>query len=168
VIYRDRPIDHCYNNNLPRIGQNIIFNTILMNFILTVILHQLWVKKLFPWKFNLEYGDTFTKLFMHVSSRNMFPTIRNLQIRVHVYRPRQCCRDWLSTHTFLTMIIEESVCFISCEPFFFWCNDSYVVHTVGNIFRLETCMNSLVKVSPYSKLDFQGKISSPKTGVILL
>jgi hypothetical protein len=39
---------------------------------------------------------------------------------------------------------------------------------VGNIFRLETCMNSLVKVSPYSKLDFQGKISSPKTGVILL
>jgi hypothetical protein len=29
-----------------------------------------------------------TKLFMHVSSRNMFPTIRNLQIRVHVYRPR--------------------------------------------------------------------------------
>ena len=25
---------------------------------------------------------------MHVSSRNMFPTIRNLQIRVHVYCPR--------------------------------------------------------------------------------
>jgi hypothetical protein len=24
---------------------------------------------------------------MHVSSRNMFPTTRNLQIRVHVYRP---------------------------------------------------------------------------------
>jgi len=32
----------------------------------------------------LEYGGTFTKLFMHVSSRNMFPTTRNLQIRVHV------------------------------------------------------------------------------------
>ena len=26
----------------------------------------------------------------------------------------------VSTHTFLTMIIEESVCFMSCEPFFFW------------------------------------------------
>jgi hypothetical protein len=29
---------------------------------------------------------------------------------------------------------------------------------VGNIFRLETCMNSLVKVLPYSKLNFQGKM----------
>ena len=29
---------------------------------------------------------------------------------------------------------------------------------VGNIFRLETCMNSLGKVPPYSKLNFQGKI----------
>ena len=29
---------------------------------------------------------------------------------------------------------------------------------VGNIFRLETCMNSLVKVPPYSKLNFQGEI----------
>ena len=27
---------------------------------------------------------------------------------------------------------------------------------VGNIFRLETCMNSLGKVPPYSKLNFQG------------
>ena len=26
----------------------------------------------------------------------------------------------VSTHTFLTMIIEESVCFMSCEPIFFW------------------------------------------------
>jgi hypothetical protein len=58
-----------------------------------VILHQFWVKKIFPWKFNLEYSGTFTKLFMHVSSRNMFPTIRNLQIRVHVYRPCHCCGD---------------------------------------------------------------------------
>ena len=46
------------------------------------------MKKFFPWKFNLEYSGTFTKLLMHVSSRNMFPTIRNLQIRVHVYCPR--------------------------------------------------------------------------------
>ena len=35
----------------------------------------------------------------------------------------------VSTHTFLTMIIEESVCFMSCEPIFL-CNYSYVVHTV--------------------------------------
>jgi hypothetical protein len=28
----------------------------------------------FPLKIHLEYGSTFTKLFMHVSSRNMFPT----------------------------------------------------------------------------------------------
>jgi hypothetical protein len=68
-----------------------------------VILHQFWVKNIFPWKFNLEYGGTFTKLFMHVSSRNMFPATRNLQIRLHVYRPRHCvvetdcfddCRSW--------------------------------------------------------------------------
>ena len=29
---------------------------------------------------------------------------------------------------------------------------------VGNIFRLETCMNSLVKAPAYSKLNFQGEI----------
>ena len=46
-----------------------------------VILHQLWVKNISPWKFNLEYGGPFIKLFMHVLSRNMFPTTRNLQIR---------------------------------------------------------------------------------------
>ena len=45
----------------------------------------------FPLKIHLEYGGTFTKLFMHVSSRNMFPTTRNLQIRVHVFRPRHYC-----------------------------------------------------------------------------
>ena len=33
-------------------------------------------------------------LFMHVSSRNMFPTTRNLQICVHVYRLRHYCGDW--------------------------------------------------------------------------
>ena len=69
-----------------------------------VILHQFWVKKLFPWKFNLEYGGTFTKLFMHVSSRNMFPTTRNMQICVHVYQPRHCCGDWLTFGCFVTMI----------------------------------------------------------------
>ena len=34
----------------------------------------------------------------------------------------------VSTHTFLIMIIEESVCFMSSEPIFF-CSYSYVVHT---------------------------------------
>jgi hypothetical protein len=41
-----------------------------------------------------------TKLFIHVSSRNMFPTTRNLQISVHVYRPRHCCGDWLTFSCF--------------------------------------------------------------------
>jgi hypothetical protein len=50
-------------------------------------------EEIFPSKFNLEYGGTFTKLFMHASSRNMFLTTRNLQIRVHVYRPRHYCAD---------------------------------------------------------------------------
>ena len=68
-----------------------------------VILHQFWVKKFSPWKFNLEYGGTFTKLFSHVSSRNMFPTIRNLQIHVHVYYPRHCCGDWLTFGCFVPM-----------------------------------------------------------------
>ena len=74
-----------------------------------VILHHFCVKKFFPWKFNLEYGGTFTKLFMHVSSRNMFPTIRNLQIRVHVYRPRHCCGDWLTFGCFAPMIADHDL-----------------------------------------------------------
>ena len=65
------------------------------------------MKKFFPWKFNLEYGGTFTKLFMHVSSQNMFPSIRNLQIRVHVYRPRHCCGDWLTFGWFVPMIVDH-------------------------------------------------------------
>ena len=36
--------------------------------------------------------------------------------------------DEVSTHTFLTMIIEESVCFMSGELIFI-CNYSFVVHT---------------------------------------
>jgi hypothetical protein len=39
---------------------------------------------------------------------------------------------------------------------------------VGNIFRLETCMSSLVKVPPYSKWNFQGETFSFQTGVLLL
>jgi hypothetical protein len=74
-----------------------------------VILHQFWVKKIFPWKFNLKYGGTFTKLFMHVSSRNMVPTTRNLQIRVHLYRPRHCCGDWLTFGCFVPMIADHDL-----------------------------------------------------------
>ena len=47
----------------------------------------------FPLKIHLEYGGTFTKLCMHVSSRNMFPTNRTLQIRVQFFRPRHYCGD---------------------------------------------------------------------------
>ena len=74
-----------------------------------VILHQFWVKKMFPWKFNLEYGGTFTKLFMHVLSRNMFPTTRNLQIRVYVYHPRHYCGDWLTFRCFVPMIADHNL-----------------------------------------------------------
>ena len=76
---------------------------------LKVILHQFWVKKSFPWKFNLKYDGTFTKLFMDVSSRNMLPTTRNLQIRVHVYRPRHCCGDWLTFGCFVPMIADHDL-----------------------------------------------------------
>jgi hypothetical protein len=74
-----------------------------------VILHQFWMKKIFPWKFNLEYSGTFTNLFMYVSSRNMFPTTRNLQIRVHVYRPRHYCGDWLTFGCFVPMIVDHDL-----------------------------------------------------------
>jgi hypothetical protein len=74
-----------------------------------VILHKFWVKKCFPWKFNLEYDGIFTKLFIHVSSRNMFPTIRNLQIRVHAYLPRHCCGDWLTFGCFVPMIADHDL-----------------------------------------------------------
>jgi hypothetical protein len=74
-----------------------------------VILHQFWVKQIFLWKFNLENGGIFTKLFMHVSSRNMFPTTRNLQIHMHVYRPRHCCGDWLTFGCFVPMIADHDL-----------------------------------------------------------
>jgi hypothetical protein len=64
----------------------IVRNVCVLNSASMIVYLFFWVKKIFPWKFNLEYGGTFTKLFMHVSSRNVFPTTRNLQIRVHVYR----------------------------------------------------------------------------------
>jgi hypothetical protein len=122
---------------------------------------------------------------MHVSSRNMFPTTRNLQIRVHVYRPRHCCGDWLtfgcfvpmiadhdlakksfgsmiadddlvkkrwtimdaeiSAQTFLTMIIEEYVCFMSCEPIFLqlilFCTHGIYIYIVFINWTLCMCDN---------------------------
>ena len=46
---------------------------------------------------------------MHVSSRNMFPTNRNLQICVHVYRPCHYCRDWLTFGCFVPMIADHNL-----------------------------------------------------------
>jgi hypothetical protein len=46
---------------------------------------------------------------MHVSSRNMFSTIRNLQIRVHVYCPHHCCGDWLTFGCFVPMIANHDL-----------------------------------------------------------
>jgi hypothetical protein len=57
----------------------------------------------------MEYGGTFNELFMHVSSRTMFPTTRNLQIRVHVYRPRHYCGDWLIFGCFVPMIADHNL-----------------------------------------------------------
>jgi len=85
------------------------FLIVLLSWLLKVILHQFWVKKIFRWKFNLEYGGTFIKLFMHVSNRNMFPTTRNLQIRAHVYHPRHCCGDWLTFGCFVPMIADHDL-----------------------------------------------------------
>jgi hypothetical protein len=74
------------------------------------------------WKFNLEYGGTSTKLSMQDSSRKMFPTIWNLQIRVHVYCPRHCCGELLTFGcffpndriTFMNVIWHTLVCKYNC------------------------------------------------------
>jgi len=98
------------NSSLKRRNSSPILSTLVtLKSGFKVILHQFWVKKIFPWKFNLEYGGTFTKLLMHVSSRNMFPTTRNLQIRVHVYNPRHCCGDWLTFGCFVPMIADHDL-----------------------------------------------------------
>ena len=89
--------------------RNVLYFSFRKQSTFKVILHQFWMKTIFPWKFNMEYGGTFTKLFMHVSSRNMFPTTRNLQIRVHIYRPRHCCGDWLTFGCFVPMIADHDL-----------------------------------------------------------
>jgi hypothetical protein len=43
----------------------------------------------------------FTRLWSACFKSNMFPTTRNLQIRVHVYRPRHYCGDWLAFGCFV-------------------------------------------------------------------
>ena len=70
-----------------------LYNNETMASTFKVIVYQYCVKKMFSLKIHLEYGGTFTKLFMYASSRNMFLATRNLQIRVHVFRPRHCCGD---------------------------------------------------------------------------
>ena len=40
----------------------------------------------------------------------------------------------VSTHTFLTMIIEESVCFMSCEPIFFGNYSKFLMWYTRNIY----------------------------------
>jgi hypothetical protein len=52
----------------------------------------------------------------------------------------------VSTHTFLTMIIEESVCFMSCEPIFI-CNYYYVVHGIYFYFKFH-CSQVSVNLYP--------------------
>ena len=39
----------------------------------------------------------------------MFPTTKNLQIRVHVYRPRRCCGIWLTFGCFVPMIADHDL-----------------------------------------------------------
>ena len=116
-------------------------NLSFINNYIKVILHQFWVKKCFHWKFNLEYGGTFTKLFIfqvEICSQQleicksvcMFTVltivadhdlvkkmlVRWLPIMTSWRKDKQ---SWMMRHTFLTMIMEESVCFMSCEPIVF-------------------------------------------------
>jgi hypothetical protein len=58
-----------------------------------VILHQFWMKKSFPWKFNLEYGGTFTKLFMYVSSRK-----NNIYIPCVPHKNNCNNKKWFTRH----------------------------------------------------------------------
>jgi hypothetical protein len=77
-----------------------------------------------------------TKLFMHVSSRNMFPTFRNLQIRVHVYRPRHCCGDWLTFGCFFPMIADPPYSKLNFQGYIFftqnWCNITLSIFYLPN------------------------------------
>ena len=63
--------------------------------LIKVILHQFWVKKIFPWKFNLEYGGTFTKLANPCACLSSSP--------LH-------CGDWLTTVYNRTVLKNGSCC----------------------------------------------------------
>ena len=105
------------------------------------------MKKFFPCKFNLEYGVPLLSLSyscmfqVEICSQEleicksvcMFIVLAIALWRLINFQLfcSDDCRSWpreekinnhgceVSTHTFLTMIIEESVCFMSCEPIFF-------------------------------------------------
>jgi hypothetical protein len=45
----------------------------------------------------------------HLKHNKYISTIRNLQIRVHVYQPRNCCGDWLTFGCFVPMIADHDL-----------------------------------------------------------
>jgi hypothetical protein len=72
------------------------------------------------------------QLFMHVSSRNMFPTIRNLQNRVHVYPPRHRLsldNIWLRSN--------DSFVRVSCVRFVYRSFVSCIVRSFVFVFRVK-------------------------------
>jgi hypothetical protein len=90
-------------------------------------------------KIHLKYGATFTKLFMHVSSRNMFPTTRNLQIRVHVFRPRHYCGDLLTFGCFVPMIADHYLVKKSVGPM------------IADQEKINGCVRFAFQLSPFLK-----------------
>jgi hypothetical protein len=66
---------------------------------------------MFPWKFNLEYGGTFTKLFMHVSPHKNNCKTKNWFTRHETDRflnnlCQKCVRAYLSIHACLSFLHE--------------------------------------------------------------
>jgi hypothetical protein len=88
----------CFNQKLNHIKNKVFFESITMFWIINTGFVFTWLKL-----------GSFTKLFMHVSNRNMFPTTRNLQIRVQVYRPCHYCGNWLTCGCFVPMIVDHSL-----------------------------------------------------------
>jgi hypothetical protein len=52
----------------------------------------------------------------------------------------------VSMHTFLTMIIEESVCFMSCEPFFLGADNSVFPYSNANDMDVTQDLNSFGEI----------------------
>jgi hypothetical protein len=89
-------------------------------------------------------------------------------IERHLYRCLDCHGIYFYLHpTFFSSTEQCTWAIISPKEFKSWVSMYLFIDLidmlliwfliVGKIFRLETCMNSLVKVPPYSKLNFQGK-----------